>query len=339
MQFVKRPHHLRNLLFMKNISITIPTPCHENWDAMTPQDTGKFCGSCQKTVIDFSNMSDRQVAEFFKKPKGAVCGRFHTDQLDRDIRISKKRIPWMKYYFQVTWPAFVLFLKSCGQKENSMGKSLVEISAQKKETMSYSMVGELSLKTMPEEMLLNQRPIPKVGELSKQEKSNVSAPNVLMGDTIALPVQAAEETVIIKEEESIVTQECFKRMDTVTITGYESTRMGKIIAGGISVVRVQEIKPEVTLINELKKDRNSFIAYPNPVIAGTPLTIKASFPEDLKQIQLLSNSGQIISLQSNSLKTGGSVVNMPANIAAGTYFIRIVTAKDQAKTIKVIVVK
>lgn len=101
----------------KKLQLSIPKPCHENWDAMTPVQQGKFCGSCQKQVVDFSNMSDRQVAEFFKKPStGSVCGRFMTDQLERDIAIPKKRIPWFKYFFQFALPAFLVSIKASAQK-------------------------------------------------------------------------------------------------------------------------------------------------------------------------------------------------------------------------------
>lgn len=97
----------------KQIQLNIAEPCHEDWGKMTPDEKGRFCGSCQKQVVDFSNMSDRQVAEFFKKPStGSVCGRFMTDQLDRSIEIPKKRIPWLKYFFQVAIPAFLVTLKA-----------------------------------------------------------------------------------------------------------------------------------------------------------------------------------------------------------------------------------
>ena len=101
----------------KKIQLSIAEPCHENWENMSPVDKGKFCGSCQKQVVDFSNMSDRQVAEFFKKPStGSVCGRFMTDQLERDIEIPRKRIPWVKYFFQIAIPAFLFSIKGSAQK-------------------------------------------------------------------------------------------------------------------------------------------------------------------------------------------------------------------------------
>jgi hypothetical protein len=101
----------------KKIQLTIPEPCHENWDNMAPVEKGRFCGSCQKQVVDFSNMSDREVAHFFKKPStGSVCGRFMQDQLNRNIEIPKKRIPWVKYFFQIALPAFLLSTKISAQK-------------------------------------------------------------------------------------------------------------------------------------------------------------------------------------------------------------------------------
>ncbi len=100
----------------KHIQLSIPTPCHENWDKMNPVEKGRFCDSCQKKVIDFSNMSDREIAIFFKKPStGSVCGRFMQDQLDRSLEIPKKRIPWVKYFFQITIPLFLANLKSTAQ--------------------------------------------------------------------------------------------------------------------------------------------------------------------------------------------------------------------------------
>ncbi|MCF6402276.1 carboxypeptidase-like regulatory domain-containing protein [Chitinophaga filiformis] len=77
-----------------SVIISIPTPCHESWDAMTPADKGRFCQSCQKTVTDFSGMSNQQIISYLKSRRGKVCGRFHADQLNKELSMpanSKKQ--------------------------------------------------------------------------------------------------------------------------------------------------------------------------------------------------------------------------------------------------------
>ena len=71
------------------MKIYIPEPCHENWGVMTPNEQGRFCGSCQKTVVDFTNFSAEDIQNYFTKHYGQkVCGRFKQQQLNSiDIQI------------------------------------------------------------------------------------------------------------------------------------------------------------------------------------------------------------------------------------------------------------
>gem|GEM_PF-872332 len=64
---------------------SVPEPCHEKWDEMTPNEKGRHCASCNKTVIDFSLYSDQQLLDFISKQQGKVCGRFNNYQLDRPV--------------------------------------------------------------------------------------------------------------------------------------------------------------------------------------------------------------------------------------------------------------
>ncbi len=70
---------------MNTLKITIPDPCHENWDKMLPHEQGKFCASCQKCVVDFSTYSDAALLKYFETPRVNTCGQFNEKQLQRFI--------------------------------------------------------------------------------------------------------------------------------------------------------------------------------------------------------------------------------------------------------------
>lgn len=74
---------------MNNINITIPEPCHESWDTMTPTEKGRFCQLCTKEVIDFTKSSDEQIIKHLNS-NGNVCGRFSGKQLNRDLTLTRK---------------------------------------------------------------------------------------------------------------------------------------------------------------------------------------------------------------------------------------------------------
>jgi len=75
---------------MKNLKITIPEPCHEDWSKMLNTEKGKFCNSCTKEVFDFTAFSDEQLIKQFEK-QGDLCGRFTTNQLDRSLFLQRKK--------------------------------------------------------------------------------------------------------------------------------------------------------------------------------------------------------------------------------------------------------
>jgi hypothetical protein len=73
-----------------NIKISIPVPCHENWLEMTATEKGRFCCNCQKNVIDFTKVSDREILKAYNK-NNTLCGRFNSAQLNRNIMAQKEK--------------------------------------------------------------------------------------------------------------------------------------------------------------------------------------------------------------------------------------------------------
>jgi hypothetical protein len=76
--------------------IQISNPCHEEWEEMQTYVNGKFCDSCQKSVIDFTSFTDTELKRWFKENQGKSCGRFKPEQLDRYI--GGKTVPFFKVF-------------------------------------------------------------------------------------------------------------------------------------------------------------------------------------------------------------------------------------------------
>ena len=59
-----------------NDRLKIETPCHEDWTKMSPNKEGRHCGLCDKTVVDFTVMSQEDIANYLThNSKAQICGR------------------------------------------------------------------------------------------------------------------------------------------------------------------------------------------------------------------------------------------------------------------------
>lgn len=75
-------------------NISVPKPCHENWNQMTPVEQGRHCDQCCKTVIDFTLLTDAEVINYLTLENN-VCGRFSENQLHR-LNHQQQRIVVIK---------------------------------------------------------------------------------------------------------------------------------------------------------------------------------------------------------------------------------------------------
>jgi TonB-dependent SusC/RagA subfamily outer membrane receptor len=69
------------------MKLIIPKPCHENWNAMTPVEKGRFCSVCRKTVKDFTKLSDDEIIQDLAINSN-ICVNATSDQLNRNLNYS-----------------------------------------------------------------------------------------------------------------------------------------------------------------------------------------------------------------------------------------------------------
>lgn len=126
--------------------ISIPEPCHENWEEMTAVDRGKFCGSCQKVVTDFTQMEDAEIIQFLKEGKG-ICGRFTANQLDRPLipAIEKPSYFVVPFYKKIAASLLIMaaFAEKTFAQQKKQNSSQQQVTATKKSKAPVIISGHL----------------------------------------------------------------------------------------------------------------------------------------------------------------------------------------------------
>ena len=75
---------------MTNLKIT--NPCKENWNSMAPNELGRFCQLCDKTVIDFTKMSPDEIKVYLQKnERKRICGRIPREPIKT---VPSKKEQW-----------------------------------------------------------------------------------------------------------------------------------------------------------------------------------------------------------------------------------------------------
>lgn len=64
---------------------------------MTPEEKGRFCSVCSKTVRDFTVASDQEIIDAFSDSSKEICGNFYESQLNRNLQYSYINSVFVKF--------------------------------------------------------------------------------------------------------------------------------------------------------------------------------------------------------------------------------------------------
>lgn len=75
---------------MQQAKIEIKKPCLVNLDGVVPDENGRFCSVCQKSVVDFTHMSPQEIAVYFQQQHTEKhCGTFNSWDVKSDNKIDR----------------------------------------------------------------------------------------------------------------------------------------------------------------------------------------------------------------------------------------------------------
>lgn len=343
----------------KTIELSVPEPCHENWNDMTPTEKGRFCAACQKDVVDFTNMGQAELVAFFrKKTSGNVCGRFYEDQLNNPMPVLVKRIPWARYFFQITLPAFIASGKLMAQgkvvpeyKKNETEVILVAGSVLREKKLSPVQVTSVKGQVTDE----TGNGIPYASIINKKTKAGVAADS--LGNFSLKDVHLLEGSQYIVSAVGYTPQTVFvsrinqnkslqvpliadNTLEEIVLTTPLTIRCSRTTVGFVTVnpkSLIDEIKslpiPSVATMLEGKLPiKEKLNVYPNPVQINTTFTVQVNSESAGKyQYHILSIDGKQVLSGIKDFIAGTNNFSMPIDnrFTPGTYIIQIQDEKGK----------
>jgi hypothetical protein len=348
----------------ESFQIQIPTPCGENWERMDRGEQGRFCQHCQKTVVDFTGMTDAEVLGYFGAgSRGArsgvagsgamgsgaigsglgsrddgsassgphICGRFLPEQLGRQLAPTPvQRNGWSGWRWVLASALMLL-----RPPEGSKPVKAVAVERKAKDNpgrgLGDAVVGMFF-------RVVKETKAPKKTARFVADSVRAWRPSIAKFDSVKGPEVAG--TI----PEVAGTIPVVKR----AMPGAGGELLGFL--GGVSVVVVrkigldspilQKVVDTVSALNAFRKE--DFVTlYPNPVERGGALNLAWLSGEGRYQLTLLSMRGQLVGERVVEVGGTGQVDQwvLPVGLAAGVYVLRLVKEGSSRVDVREVVVR
>ncbi|MEM9919332.1 MAG: T9SS type A sorting domain-containing protein [Bacteroidota bacterium] len=291
------------------LKVSIPKPCHEHWEAMSEVDRGRFCHSCQRTVFDFTNLSDTGILNLLEEKQSQgerLCGRFRASQLDRKLRV-----------FQAT--AHPLTNKAAGlllaslltggtlDAQNAHQSSKVGIVTTEQPTIGQELIGEIEPHVLMGDIDVPLRcSIPPPTDILEPEKL----------DAISREEQAHFLTGLVAVEQS---PSFWQRLGMQWRQWWSDA-----FRGAEAQSSLPDIPPEIPEVQKLDAPVRLEI-FPNPFIHSVNLRLIDPEP-GAYQLQLIDGNGRLLESRTLLIEPGEQLIQLDwsrLRLIDGMYFLRV----------------
>ncbi len=288
---------------------------------MDREERGRVCQECQKTVVDFTEMTDAEVLGYFtaRGGEGGVCGRFLPGQLGRDLAPRPiQRNGWAGWRWVLASMLMLVRPSERGQpRPSERDQPAKGVAVERRVTGdNVSGLGDVTM-GIP----LRVMEVPKVRKkMARFVRDSVMAwrPPVVRVDSVEGPAVGSTMPVM-----------------NGVVPGAVSELVGYV--GAVSIRRSVKIDTTIlqkvvdTLSGWAPLQKESFVTlYPNPVERGGALHLAWLSEEGKYQLAFLNMRGQLIAERVVEVSGTGQVdqLVLPVGLAAGVYVLRIIEGSE-----------
>jgi hypothetical protein len=264
---------------------SIPKPCSEEWNKMTPTEKGAFCQKCSNEVHDVSNLCNEEIIQLMSSEKKVPCMRMTSIQertLNLDLRVlhqsQQKNVQRAFVFSLLVVFGFTLF--SCTDSRQIHQRNILE-------SIATSMANKASQNLTK----WNDTGSTKI----KSTELNKATQNET-GITAQEQVEVVEQMLL---GEPVIQEQI---IDPVQIEEHKVERVVTHTMGVPAIYHEREVpdklknieKEDAFLENQGVPKSFTTLLYPNPAVNST--TLKVDLPEDTENlgIRLLDLNGRVL---------------------------------------------
>ena len=313
-------------------SLRIEKPCHENWNNMLPEEQGKFCMKCAKTVMDFTTKTKDEIVDFFKQRNfETACVRTRNELLDplqAQLRL-KQRLARFAYLLYLAFGS-ILFSCNTPGSTNTLGIVLA-VSEPARDEAQNATTG-LMVTRMPE---IEQQEFVKGNMFPNHANAN-EGEIIFLPDTIQLNGVTVNGDYSINDTSMTLGKVVLNTKSISCFTGeLQSFTTGLMISrvyeaeSGIEMTdstQVVSVKNNSESQLHLITESPSLLVYPNPNSGEFMIRLKNEKNAKTK-LSIVNSAGQLVKELNATDFTDTEIpvtVNM-RDLAAGIYFVQMQT--------------
>ena len=333
----------------------IQEPCRQPLAEMHPLPGGRHCEKCEKTVIDFTGMSDGQIIRLYQKHQGRICGVFRTDQLNRNMQLPLPATKGRNWKAVAAFATALTFSNVALTQTHSASESL---SKEELFMKGRQLNTEESLQSIKGKVI-DENGEPLIGASIVWGPGKGTASDIDGSFLLKIPLRTTSQKLTItytgykdqvvnwvkgtNEELEVIMKEHTELLPVATVTGYGVLFEKGVLTGMVATIKSDLVPESLDPENQDAVDKTGIYVpaievFPNPFISNLSVKIKLERPDAIL-FHLYSETGQLLFAESRELPEGTQTLQLNLNrhnLTAGVYFLRISDSQGEIRTRKLV---